>query len=90
MDHQIERKVVLTDLIDRVLDRGVAIHADVIISLAGIPLVGINLRALVAGMETMTQYGVMHDWDREIRAEGTVPDLRTERSGVVESGLSPV
>ena len=65
-----ERKVVLTDLIDRVLDKGVAIHADVIISLAGIPLVGINLRALVAGMETMTEYGVMHEWDREIRAEG--------------------
>lgn len=65
-----ERKAALTDLIDRVLDRGVAIRADVIISLAGIPLVGINLRALVAGMETMTQYGVMHDWDREIRAEG--------------------
>ena len=70
MEHSMERKVVLTDLIDRVLDRGVAIHADIIVSLAGIPLVGINLRALVAGMETMTEYGVMHDWDREIRAEG--------------------
>ncbi len=73
MEHSIERKVVLTDLIDRVLDRGVAIHADVIISLAGIPLVGINLRALIAGMETMTDYGVMHEWDREIREQGTIP-----------------
>lgn len=69
MEHSIERKVVLTDLLDRVLDRGIAIHADVIISLAGIPLVGINLRALIAGMETMTDYGVMHEWDGEIRGE---------------------
>lgn len=67
MEDSMERKVVLTDLIDRVLDRGVAIHADIIVSLAGIPLVGINLRALIAGMETMTEYGVMHEWDREIR-----------------------
>jgi len=73
MEHSIERKVVLTDLIDRVLDKGVAIHADVIVSLAGIPLVGINLRALIAGMETMTEYGVLHEWDREIRDQGTVP-----------------
>ena len=29
------------------------------------------------------------DWHRLEEHEGTVPDLRTERSGVVESGLSP-
>jgi CRISPR-associated endonuclease/helicase Cas3 len=29
------------------------------------------------------------DWHRLEEHEGTVPDLRTERSRVVESGLSP-
>ena len=35
-------------------------------------------------------YGkLVDDWHRLEEHEGTVPDLRTERSGVVESGLSP-
>ncbi|HET6514536.1 MAG TPA: hypothetical protein VFG09_05195 [Thermodesulfovibrionales bacterium] len=29
------------------------------------------------------------EWHRLDEHQGTVPDLRTERSGVVESGLSP-
>mgnify|MGYP001609541608 CR=1 FL=1 len=58
----------LVDLLDRVLDRGLVINADIVISLAGVPLVGISLRAAIAGMETMTRYGVMADWDDAIRA----------------------
>lgn len=59
----------LVDLLDRVLDRGLVINADIIISLAGVPLIGINLRAALAGMETMVQYGVMKEWDQRIRAQ---------------------
>lgn len=61
--------ITLVDLLERVLDKGVVVDADLVISLAGIPLVGINLRAAIAGMETMTSYGVMDEWDREIRNE---------------------
>lgn len=60
-------KATLVDLLDRVLDRGLVIDADIIISLAGVPLVGIKLRAAVAGMETMVQYGLMREWDNSIR-----------------------
>jgi hypothetical protein len=49
------------------LDRGLIVNADMVISVAGIPLVGVSLRAAVAGMETMLVYGMMEDWDREIR-----------------------
>lgn len=59
----------LVDLLDRVLDRGLVINADIIISLAGVPLIGINLRAALAGMETMVKYGVMKEWDQRIRAQ---------------------
>ena len=59
----------LVDLLDRVLDRGLIINADIIISLAGVPLIGITLRAALAGMETMVQYGVMQEWDERIRAQ---------------------
>jgi hypothetical protein len=58
----------LVDLLDRVLDKGLVINADIIISLAGVPLIGVNLRAALAGMETMLKYGVMEEWDERTRA----------------------
>ncbi|MBI2871843.1 MAG: gas vesicle protein [Chloroflexi bacterium] len=61
----------LVDLLDRVLDRGLVLNADIIISLAGVPLIGINLRAALAGMETMVRHGVMTEWDQSIRARET-------------------
>ncbi len=62
-------KATLVDLLDRVLDKGLVIHADLIISVAGVPLIGVNLRAAIAGMETMVEYGMMKAWDDSIRAE---------------------
>jgi len=58
----------LVDLLDRVLDKGLVLYADIIVSVAGIPLIGVNLRAALAGMETMLEYGVMQEWDERIRA----------------------
>lgn len=69
MKPAMERNVTLTDLLDRVLDKGIVIRADIIISLAGIPMLGINLGAAIAGMETMLKYGIMEEWDKEIRGE---------------------
>jgi ribosomal protein S27AE len=58
----------LVDLLDRILDKGLVLYADIIVSVAGIPLIGVNLRAALAGMETMLKYGVMQEWDERIRA----------------------
>ena len=63
-----ETQLTLVDLLDRVLEKGVVIQADLIVSVAGIPLIGVNLRAAIAGMETMVKYGIMRDWDESIRA----------------------
>ncbi len=63
----------VVDLLDRVLDKGLIISADIIISVAGIPLIGINLRAAIAGMETMIEYGIMREWDQGIRAQMELP-----------------
>lgn len=72
----------LADLLDRVLDRGLVLHADVIITLAGVPLLGINLRAMLAGMETMLQAGLMAEWDQRIRGAARPPALsQGERAG---------
>lgn len=52
-------KATLADLLDRVLDKGLLLNADIIISLAGIPLIAVNLRAAIASVETMLEYGYM-------------------------------
>ena len=62
-----ERDSSLVEILDRLLNKGAVLNADLIISVAGIPLIGLNLRAAVAGMETMLEYGVMEDWDKSSR-----------------------
>lgn len=58
----------LADLLDRLLNKGLVVQADLIICMAGVPLIAVNLRAAIAGMETMLEYGLMRDWDAAIRA----------------------
>jgi hypothetical protein len=53
----------LVELLDRALDKGVLVAADVIISVAGVPLIGLNLRLGLASMETMLKHGMMTDWN---------------------------
>lgn len=72
-EHIPRPQATLVDLLDRVLDRGLILDADIIISLAGVPLIGVKLRAAVAGMETMVKYGVMQEWDQRIRDQELEP-----------------
>ncbi len=58
----------LVDVLDVLLRDGIVLRADVIVSVAEIPLVGIKLTAVVAGMETMTEYGLFEEWDTSRRA----------------------
>ena len=57
----------LVDVLDVLLRDGVILRADVIVSVAEIPLVGIKLTAAIAGMETMNEYGLFEEWDVERR-----------------------
>lgn len=45
------REVGLIDLVDRLLDGGVTIHGQVMLSVAGVDLVELDLRLLVASVE---------------------------------------
>jgi len=69
----------LVDLLDRVLDRGLILDADLIINVAGIPLLGLKLKAALAGMETMLNYGMWHDWDAAQRATATEEQRRRKQ-----------
>lgn len=66
-----DTQATLVDLLDRVLDKGLILDADLIIHVAGIPLLGIKLRAALAGMETMLKYGIWQDWEEAQRAIAT-------------------
>lgn len=68
----VHSEVGLVDLLDRVLDRGLVIHADIMITLAGIPLVGLKLGAVLAGMETLMADPQMREWDARVRARAAL------------------
>lgn len=48
----------LLDILDRVLDKGLVINADIVVSLVGTELLGIRLRAAIASFETAAKYGL--------------------------------
>jgi len=48
----------LADVIDRILDKGLVINADIAVSLAGVELLGIKIRAALASFETAAKYGL--------------------------------
>jgi hypothetical protein len=48
-----ERDVALVDLLDRLLAGGVVIAGDITLSVAGIDLVHVSLRALVSSIESL-------------------------------------
>ena len=52
----------IVELIDRTLNKGVILNADLIITVAEVPLLAANLKLALASVETMLKYGVMNDW----------------------------
>ena len=48
----------LADLLDRVRDRGIRVEPDVVVSVADIPLITVNLKAALVGIETVLRYGM--------------------------------
>lgn len=48
----------LADVIDRILDKGLVINADIKIALVGVELLDIRIRAALASFETAARYGL--------------------------------
>jgi len=79
----------LLDVIDRILDKGIVINADITVSLVGIELLGIKLRVALASFETAAKFGLAFPsgtdynapaWKtiRENNEESTYPELEKE------------
>ena len=47
------RKVTLLEVLDRVLDKGVVVTGDIVISVADVDLVYLGLKVLLSSVETM-------------------------------------
>jgi len=56
------------DLLDRILDKGVVLNSDLLITLADVPLIGIDLRLALAGLDRMLDYGLFEDWEEAHKA----------------------
>lgn len=48
----------LADVVDRVLDKGLVINADITVSVSGVELLGVKIRAALASFETAAKYGL--------------------------------
>jgi hypothetical protein len=59
----------LADLLDRALDRGVYLGADLVVTVAGVPLLGLSLRALLGAVDTLVEYGVFGTADALLQPE---------------------
>lgn len=50
------RDVTLLEILDRILDKGVVISGDIVISLADVDLIYLGLKVLLSSVETMEHF----------------------------------
>ncbi len=60
----------LADAVERILDRGLVINADISVSVAGTELLGIKIRAALASFETAALYGLDFPSGTNLNAAG--------------------
>lgn len=60
-------RTAVVDLVDVLLADGAVLAADVVVTVAEIPLVGVKARVLLAGMTRLAEDGIFEEWDAEIR-----------------------
>ena len=58
MEPQKTGESTLTHVIETLLDKGLVINADIMVSVAGVELLGIRIRAALASFETAARYGL--------------------------------
>lgn len=56
-----QRNVTLLELLDRVLDKGVFISGDIVLSVAGVDLVALDVRALICSQDTFNRLKAQYE-----------------------------
>lgn len=75
----------LPDLIERILDKGLVINADISVSVSGNELLGIKIRATLASFETAARYGMEFPSGTNFKAPGW-KDIEKRKSVCPECG----
>lgn len=60
----------LVDIIDRILDKGLVLNADISVSVGGTELLGIKVTASLASFETAARYGLEFPSGTNLKAPG--------------------
>jgi hypothetical protein len=71
----VEDALILSDLVSRVLDRGVTVMGDVVISVAGVDLIRLGLRLDLIAVETLEH------WSRRLAAAEASRALPPRKGG---------
>jgi hypothetical protein len=58
LEPQREREGTLAHVIETLLDKGLVLNADIMVSVAGVELLGIRIRAAIASFDTAARYGL--------------------------------
>lgn len=89
----------LADVVDRVLDKGLIINADIGINLVGTELLNIKIRAALASFETAAKYGLQFPsgtnltvpaWQEALVEKETCPQCskRMPKEEIMSAGCS--
>ena len=87
----------LADVIDRILDKGLVLNADISVSIAGTELLGVKITATLASFETAAKYGLEFPsgtkidtpaWEKVHEAHAYCPECgnRREEKLLIEKG----
>jgi hypothetical protein len=87
----------LADVVERILDKGLVINADIAVSIAGTELLGIKIRATLASFETAAKYGLelpsgtnlnAPGWKEALVTKATCPECghRREEKLLIQDG----
>lgn len=74
-----QRDSTLGDVIDKILDKGLVINADIAVSVSGTELLGIKIRAALASFETAAKYGLQFPSETNLNAMGWKEAEKGER-----------
>jgi hypothetical protein len=69
----------LADVVELLLDKGVVINADIVVSVGETELLGIKLRAAIASFETASQYGLEFPSGTDMEAVEAANESRRNR-----------
>ncbi|SKC72068.1 gas vesicle protein [Krasilnikoviella flava] len=83
MEPQRAREGTLLQVVETLLDKGLVVNADIMVSVAGVELLGIRIRAALASFDTAARYGLEFPggtdrdtlaWKQAIEPKETCPE----------------